>query len=832
MLGLYEIWEENLIDRIFEDFLKVRQWDVQTLSWNKGTHSIWCHSYYCCFLIWLMGIVQMNNNGPVNNGLVELNTLMHDEHKQIRDGVTGQGQGLSEEDESRINDYVEDNDDGNAEVVKLQVQMRSVQQRSQQQSRGPLVCWERFLPPRSLKVLLVENDDPTCYVVCALLQNCGYEVTAVSNSLQAWKILEALTSHIDLVLTELVMPCLSGIGLLSKIMSHKTCKNIPVIMMSSHDSMSIVFKCLSKGAVDFLVKPIRKNELKNLWQHVWRKCHSVCCYSYPTLCMKLYGPILDSKLQPSSSESESGIWTQKSTKSKSVDSDNDTGSNDEDDIGSGGLNVGDGSDNGSDTQVIHCRPKELGNSWIPVTAARECDGQDDELDNVVMGNDLEIGIPKITALQLANPSEKVLTNIAGASKDKLSEIIPMNDEKLEKTQLELNSEKPGGDLRNQATGLIGLITDNTDARIESAFFDIPNGLPKVSDAKDKVIYETKEIPSLELSLNRQRYIGDTGTSSLERNVLRHSDLSAFSRYNSGSIANQAPTGYIGSCSPLDNSSVAAKTAYIKNFQSNFNSVPPKQQSNGSSNNNDMDSTTNNAFSKPAVLSDKQAPNTSVKSFHLSSAFRSVQNGHASAPQPLAQGKDDPVLGNMTFVQARGTDQQVQVQHHHHRHHHHHVHNMAQNKKLGKQDDLSLENMAAAALQCGSSNVPGARDVEGHAGNNSLNRSASGSNHGSNGQIGRSTALNTRVMNVESETGVTGKGGVVCGIGFGSGNGVDQNRFAQREAALKKFCQKRKERCFEKKVRYQSRKKLAKQRPRLRGQFVRQAYENKNSDTNC
>lgn len=47
--------------------------------------------------------------------------------------------------------------------------------------------------------------------------------------------------------------------------------------MSSHDSMGIVFSCLSKGAVDFLVKPIRKNELKNLWQHVWRRCHSVSC---------------------------------------------------------------------------------------------------------------------------------------------------------------------------------------------------------------------------------------------------------------------------------------------------------------------------------------------------------------------------------------------------------------------------------------------------------------------------------------------------------------------------------------------------------------------------
>lgn len=55
---------------------------------------------------------------------------------------------------------------------------------------------------------------------------------------------------------------------------------ICVAVMSSHDSMGLVFKCLSKGAVDFLVKPIRKNELKILWQHVWRRCQSVCPCSY------------------------------------------------------------------------------------------------------------------------------------------------------------------------------------------------------------------------------------------------------------------------------------------------------------------------------------------------------------------------------------------------------------------------------------------------------------------------------------------------------------------------------------------------------------------------
>ena len=45
--------------------------------------------------------------------------------------------------------------------------------------------------------------------------------------------------------------------------------------MSSHDSISMVLKCMLKGAADFLIKPVRRNELRNIWQHVWRR-HTVC----------------------------------------------------------------------------------------------------------------------------------------------------------------------------------------------------------------------------------------------------------------------------------------------------------------------------------------------------------------------------------------------------------------------------------------------------------------------------------------------------------------------------------------------------------------------------
>ena len=63
--------------------------------------------------------------------------------------------------------------------------------------------------------------------------------------------------------------------------------------------------------------------------------------------------MISSLSQSSGSGSESGTQTQKSVKSKGVEkSDNNTGSNYEDDNGSIGLNVGNGSDDGSGTQVI------------------------------------------------------------------------------------------------------------------------------------------------------------------------------------------------------------------------------------------------------------------------------------------------------------------------------------------------------------------------------------------------------------------------------------------------------------------------------------------------
>lgn len=148
-----------------------------------------------------------------------------------------------------------------------------------------------------------------------------------------------------------------------------------------------------------------------------------------------------------------------------------------------------------------------------------------------MCKDLEIGIPRIPTLQLEDPRVKRLTNIPGTNAEKISEINSKKDEeKLKRGQLEVDCQKPNDDLRNKAGDLTGLTTNTANPQRKSLVFDIPNGLSKEADIKNKAILDYKEMPSLEFSLKRLRDVGDTETSAHDRNVLRHSGLSAFSRY--------------------------------------------------------------------------------------------------------------------------------------------------------------------------------------------------------------------------------------------------------------------------------------------------------------
>ncbi|XP_027902597.1 two-component response regulator ARR2-like isoform X2 [Vigna unguiculata] len=122
--------------------------------------------------------------------------------------------------------------------------------------------------PAGLRVMVVD-DDPTCLrILERMLRACLYEVTKCKRAEVALSLLRENKNGFDIVLSDVHMPDMDGFKLLEHIGLEM---DLPVIMMSADDGKSVVMKGVTHGACDYLIKPVRIEALKNIWQHVIRK---------------------------------------------------------------------------------------------------------------------------------------------------------------------------------------------------------------------------------------------------------------------------------------------------------------------------------------------------------------------------------------------------------------------------------------------------------------------------------------------------------------------------------------------------------------------------------
>ncbi|XP_010443957.1 PREDICTED: two-component response regulator-like APRR1 [Camelina sativa] len=128
-----------------------------------------------------------------------------------------------------------------------------------------------FIDRSRVRILLCDNDSKSLGEVFTLLSQCSYQVTSVKSARQVIDALNAEGPDIDIILAEIDLPMAKGMKMLRYITRDKDLRRIPVIMMSRQDEVPVVVKCLKLGAADYLVKPLRTNELLNLWTHMWRR---------------------------------------------------------------------------------------------------------------------------------------------------------------------------------------------------------------------------------------------------------------------------------------------------------------------------------------------------------------------------------------------------------------------------------------------------------------------------------------------------------------------------------------------------------------------------------
>jgi signal transduction histidine kinase len=100
-------------------------------------------------------------------------------------------------------------------------------------------------------ILVVDDDASVLDATSVLLEEHGYHVTASSNAGEAIEILQL--KNIEIVLTDIVMPEISGIELIRAI--HDINPNIPVILMTAYADIEKVITALKIGAFDFITKP-------------------------------------------------------------------------------------------------------------------------------------------------------------------------------------------------------------------------------------------------------------------------------------------------------------------------------------------------------------------------------------------------------------------------------------------------------------------------------------------------------------------------------------------------------------------------------------------------
>lgn len=104
------------------------------------------------------------------------------------------------------------------------------------------------------RILVVDDDPILREVVSSTLTIAGLSVTEAEDGADA--VTKLIGAHFDLVITDLSMPRLDGFGVLKHIRANPATRNLPVIVITTHDNPEAVAQAYSAGATSFLIKPI------------------------------------------------------------------------------------------------------------------------------------------------------------------------------------------------------------------------------------------------------------------------------------------------------------------------------------------------------------------------------------------------------------------------------------------------------------------------------------------------------------------------------------------------------------------------------------------------
>jgi len=108
-------------------------------------------------------------------------------------------------------------------------------------------------------VLLVEDYAPNCRLLSFVLEQHGYAVVCARDGVHALEHLQ--TMPIDVIVTDLIMPRLDGIGLAEQVRADARFHHMPIIMVTASGKECDAVRAAEASVDVFLTKPVESDDL-------------------------------------------------------------------------------------------------------------------------------------------------------------------------------------------------------------------------------------------------------------------------------------------------------------------------------------------------------------------------------------------------------------------------------------------------------------------------------------------------------------------------------------------------------------------------------------------
>jgi DNA-binding NtrC family response regulator len=125
--------------------------------------------------------------------------------------------------------------------------------------------------PNTVKVLIVEDEPHALMGLAELISAWGYRTETARDGIEGWE--KALAWDPAIVVTDLKMPRLDGIGLLTKLTEEGAgpSANLAVVVLTAMGSIQLAVEAMKLGAYDFLQKPVDATRLKTILANATRQ---------------------------------------------------------------------------------------------------------------------------------------------------------------------------------------------------------------------------------------------------------------------------------------------------------------------------------------------------------------------------------------------------------------------------------------------------------------------------------------------------------------------------------------------------------------------------------